>query len=99
MKKYIDKVNEDYSPKTKAGIVICDLIISVLLTTAICVIAFLLKDSITDLGSLLNVALEFIKRYYGLLILFCGLFFILIRTRIAVKFFVETHKNRNKGGK
>ena len=94
MRKELKKLNEDYSPKTKIGIVIADLVIAVLLTISICVVAFLLKDSITDLGSLLNVALEFIKRYYGLVILFCALFFILIRTRIAVRFLVNSKDKR-----
>ena len=97
MKEKIKEINKDYSPKTKVGIVICDLIISILLTVVICVIAFLMKDSITDFGGLVNVALEFVKKYYGLIILFCGLFFILLRTRIAVRYFVEIEKN--KGGK
>ena len=94
MREDLKKISEDYSPKTKLGIVICDLVIAILLTIAICVIAFLMKDSITDICSLVNVALDFVKRYYGLIILFCALFFILIRTRIAVRFLVNRKDKR-----
>lgn len=94
MKKEFKKVNADYSKKTKAGIVICDLIISILLVVTICVIATLLKGSITDISVLLNYLLAFVQRYYILVILFFGLFFILLRVRITARFFIDNDKGK-----